>query len=120
MTNTRNTPVESMEAHYPLRVLEYSISQSAGGRGMFNGGDGIVKRIELLSDARVSLLTERRTVAPYGLNGGEPGKVGLNSLKLPGKSERNLPAKWSGDCPAGSIITIRTPGGGGFGSPGAR
>ena len=117
MTNTRNTPVESFEAHYPLRVLEYSLGENAGGAGRYAGGNGIVRRIELLCDCRVSLLTERRTHAPFGASRGGEGSRGRNLLQLPGQPEQELPAKWSGDCPAGSIVTLRTPGGGGWGRP---
>ena len=118
MTNTRNTPIEALEAHYPLRITEYAIASGTGGCGSNPGGDGIVRRMELLADATVTLLTERRTFAPYGLAGGQPGKCGSNSLALPGEPEKPLPAKWSGHCPAGSVLTIRTPGGGGYGDEG--
>ena len=76
MTNTRNTPTEALEAHYPLRVLEYSIADGTGGDGAAAGGDGIIRRIEILAEAQLSLLTERRVSAPYGLDEGLPGIVG--------------------------------------------
>ncbi len=117
MTNTRNTPIEALEAHYPLRILEYSIATGTGGAGRNPGGDGITRRVEILADANIALLTERRTSSPYGLEGGKPGEPGANSLALPGEPDQPLPAKWSGICPAGSVLTIRTPGGGGFGEP---
>jgi len=115
MTNTRNTPVEALEAHYPLRVLEYAVAAGTGGRGARPGGDGVVRRIELLADCQVSLQTERRVFPPYGQDGGEPGSPGLNTLERPDSPPEALPGKWSGPCPAGSILTIRTPGGGGMG-----
>jgi N-methylhydantoinase B len=116
MTNTRNTPIESIESHYPLRVLEYAVAEGTGGGGKFSGGDGIVRRIELLADAHVSLLSERRAHGPYGLDGGEEGRPGFDTIQLPGEPERPIAGKWSGRCPAGTIVTVRTPGGGGFGS----
>ncbi len=115
MTNTRNTPVESLETHYPLRVLEYSIAEGTGGEGMYQGGEGILRRIQLLTEARISLLTERRTIPPPGLNGGGAGNTGRNSLLLPDKTHLTLPSKWSETCPKDSILTIQTPGGGGWG-----
>lgn len=115
MTNTRNTPIEALESHYPLHVLEYSIAQGTGGAGKHAGGDGLTRRIELLSEARLSLLTERRNNAPFGAQGGEPGAKGENSLQHPDGTAESLPGKWSRACPAGTILTIRTPGGGGWG-----
>jgi N-methylhydantoinase B len=117
MTNTRNTPVEALESHYPLRVLEYSLATGTGGAGQHRGGDGLVRRVELLTEARVSLVAERRTHPPFGANGGESGTCGAAFLTLPGQSPQPLPGKWNGECAAGTILTIRTPGGGGWGRP---
>ncbi|HXG23555.1 MAG TPA: hydantoinase B/oxoprolinase family protein, partial [Chthonomonadales bacterium] len=117
MTNTRNTPIEALEMHYPLRVRQYALRNGSGGAGLHPGGDGVVRSIELLVPAHVSLLTERRQHAPYGLAGGEPGITGCNSLRLPDGTDQQLPAKFSGSCEAGSIITVATPGGGGWGRP---
>ena len=117
MTNTRNTPVETLESHYPLRVLELSVAQGTGGAGKHAGGNGLIRRLELLTEARVSLLTERRTHSPYGLAGGEPGTPGVNHLRIPQQDTLDLPGKWSGACPVHSELTIRTPGGGGWGAP---
>ena len=116
MTNTRNTPVESLESHYPLRVLEYAIADGTGGTGQYAGGDGILRRMLLLADCRISLLTERRVHSPFGARGGENGQPGLNLLQLPGQTVQTLPGKWSGDCAADTILTLRTPGGGGWGA----
>ena len=115
MTNTRNTPVESLESHYPLRVLEYAIADGTGGAGQYRGGDGILRRMLLLADCRISLLTERRVHSPFGAHGGTNGQPGLNLLQLLGQPTQTLPGKWSGDCPADTILTLRTPGGGGWG-----
>jgi N-methylhydantoinase B len=115
MTNTRNTPIESLEAHYPLRVLEYGIAEGTGGQGTHAGGCGLVRRIRLLSEAHVALITERRESCPPGLYGGAGGTVGENLIELPNESPKNVGGKWSGICPEGTIITVRTPGGGGWG-----
>jgi N-methylhydantoinase B len=115
MTNTRNTPIEVLESHYPLRVLEYSILQGTGGVGAHRGGDGLRRKLELLADARVTILSERRRLAPAGANGGASGAPGINALTLPDGTRQTLPGKWSADCPAGTVIDIQTPGGGGWG-----
>ena len=115
MTNTRNTPIESFESHYPMRVMEYSIAEGTGGQGAHCGGDGLIRKIELLAEAHVTLLTERRIHAPPGISGGENGVPGENSLTLADETV-SIPGKWSGECPAGTILTIRTPGGGGMGA----
>jgi N-methylhydantoinase B len=114
MTNTLNTPVEALEFAYPLRVLQYSIRRGTGGAGYYKGGSGIRRDFELLSDARVSVMTERRVSRPYGLAGGEPGATGENVLIRNGE-ERPLPAKGTVDLDAGDILSVRTPGGGGYG-----
>jgi N-methylhydantoinase B len=110
MTNTLNTPVESLELHYPLRVRRYAIRRGSGGAGLHSGGDGLVREYEFLQATEVSLLTERRRHGPPGLAGGEPGKPGMNLLNgkaLPGKTEIRVHA--------GDRLTLGTPGGGGFG-----
>ena len=76
MTNSLNTPVEALEYAYPFRVTEYSLRRGSGGSGMHAGGDGVVREIEVLTDAEVTLLADRRKSAPYGLSGGGPGKRG--------------------------------------------
>jgi N-methylhydantoinase B len=83
MSNTRNTPAEALEYHYPLRVREYRLRRGAGGAGRHRGGAGLRREIELLADARVTLLTERRARGPYGLAGGRAGRPGRNRLKKP-------------------------------------
>ncbi len=115
MTNTRNTPVEALESHYPLRVLEYAIADNTGRGGTNTGGNGLIRRVLLLADCRVSLITERRVHAPFGANGGEAGLSGINGLRLSDGEILSLPAKWSQDSPAGSVLSIQTPGGGGWG-----
>ena len=110
MTNTLNTPVESLEMHYPLRINRYEIRDGSGGVGQHAGGDGLIREYEFLAPAELSLQTERRIHSPWGLEGGEPGAVGenfLNTQELAGKTE--LAVK------SGDRLTIQTPGGGGWG-----
>jgi len=117
MTNSLNTPAEAMEYEYPIRVHRYSIRRGSGGGGRFRGGDGVVREIELLTDAQVTILSDRRKTRPYGLAGGEPGEAGRTSL-IRGSSERLLESKDSTAALAGDRIRIETPGGGGYGKSG--
>ncbi|WP_363465500.1 hydantoinase B/oxoprolinase family protein [Halogeometricum borinquense] len=112
MTNTLNTPIEALEAEYPLFVEEYSLRENSGGRGRYRGGLGIVRSVTIEADATVSLLTERRRVAPKGIAGGEDGATGQNLV-----DGESVPAKTTRDVPAGTTVTVRTPGGGGHGKP---
>lgn len=114
MTNSLNTPVEALEYAYPFRVRSYSYRRGSGGGGQYQGGDGIVREIELLSPAKVTLLTDRRVFAPYGLFGGSPGELGRSVLISRGQSSV-LPGKCSFDVGPGDIIRMETPGGGGWG-----
>ncbi len=117
MTNTRLTDPEVIERRYPVRIHEFSIRHGSGGKGLHRGGDGIVRKIEFLKPLRVSILSERRgPFAPFGLAGGEPGALGENSLQRPGNDEIvDLGGKVSMDVSIGDILTLRTPGGGGWG-----
>jgi N-methylhydantoinase B len=117
MTNSLNTPIEAMEHVYPVRITGYSVRRGSGGRGRFRGGDGIERRLQLLSESEVTILSDRRINQPYGLAGGEPGAAGENLLVHPDGREEKLPGKTSFRAPAGSSIVIRTPGGGGWGAP---
>ncbi len=112
MTNTLNTPVEVLETHYPLRVRRYAIRRGSGGAGFHRGGDGIVREFEFLQDAEISLLTERRRLAPWGAEGGQAGCPGRNCL-----NGRELPPKTQCELRAGDRLSIETPGGGGWGTP---
>ena len=114
MTNTRNTPAESLESHYPLRLLRYAIADGTGGAGDFYGGSGLIRAIELLSDAQISLLAERRVHTPFGANGGANGSSGADKLRTPGVSREAIPGKHSAVCAAGTVIQVQSPGGGGF------
>ncbi len=114
MTNTRNTPVEALEQAFPLRVREYSLRSDSGGRGRHRGGEGIVKRFEILAPARVTLVAERQDHPPYGLEGGEPGACGTHVLVRDGSRTR-LPAKCTLEAQPGDVLVVETPGGGGWG-----
>jgi N-methylhydantoinase B len=115
MTNTLNTPVEALEHQFPLRVRRYGLRPGTGGAGLQRGGAGLVREIEFLAPVTVSLLTERRTIAPYGLAGGQPGATGRNTLLRADGSEHPLPAKGTLTLAAGDRLRIETPGGGGWG-----
>jgi N-methylhydantoinase B len=112
MTNTLNTPVESLEMHYPLRVRRYAERQGSGGDGLQRGGNGITREYEFLEPAQLSLLTERRAFPAWGLRGGEEGASGENLL-----NGEALPGKCSLAVRAGDRLLVRTPGGGGWGKP---
>jgi N-methylhydantoinase B len=111
MSNTRNTPIESLEHAYPIRVDEYAIRRGSGGAGVHRGGDGIVRRYRVLERCTVTLVTERRRHAPAGTSGGSPGAPGQNQL-----NGRPIPAKCRLELQPGDIVTVMTPGGGGWGA----
>ena len=115
MTNSLNTPVEALEYAYPLRVRHYSLRPGSGGKGTYAGGDGIVREIEVLADAEVTLLADRRSRGPYGLSGGNEGAPGKCEVVRSGASA-DLPGKFNIRLCKGERIRIETPGGGGFGS----
>ena len=110
MTNTRNTPIEVMETSYPLRIKQYAIRKGSGGIGLHKGGDGLIREFEFLKSANVTLLTERRLYPPWSLNDGLDGGCGQNLLN--GKA---LTSKGCFDVEKGDCLTIKTPGGGGWG-----
>ncbi|MFV1986423.1 MAG: hydantoinase B/oxoprolinase family protein [Gemmatimonadota bacterium] len=120
MTNSLNTPIEALEHAYPYRVRRYSVRRGTGGAGEHRGGDGIERELEVLTAARVTILSDRRVGSPYGLQGGGAGTPGRNSLQKPNGDVTELPGKASVDVEAGSLIRIHTPGGGGFGRPDRR
>ncbi len=114
MTNTLNTPVETIESTFPLRITEYNIRRNTGGSGAHRGGDGLRRAYELLTDAQVTLMTERRRLQPWGLQGAESGAAGANYLRHKG-AETLLPGKQSFMAEAGDVVVVDTPGGGGWG-----
>jgi N-methylhydantoinase B len=111
MSNTLNTPVEALELGYPLRVRRYALRRGSGGAGRHSGGDGVVRELEVLEHCRFSVVSERRTHAPAGVSGGEPGSPGRNLL-----NGREIGSKLTRALAPGDIVTIETPGGGGFGA----
>lgn len=114
MTNTLNTPVEALELSFPFQVLRYQLRRGSGGAGQHAGGDGLIRTLKLLAPAQVTILSERRVLAPYGLQGGQPGTCGRNLLIAAGET-RSLPGKTSFHAEAGAVVQIETPGGGGWG-----
>jgi 5-oxoprolinase (ATP-hydrolysing) len=119
MTNTRITDPEVLEARYPVRLLEFSLRRGSGGGGRWCGGDGLVRRYGFLAPVTLSLLTERRDVAPYGLRGGAPGAPGRNAIVRRGGETQSLPGKAIARLETGDELVIETPGGGGYGEPAA-
>ena len=116
MTNTLNTPIEALEYAYPFRVEYYGFRQDSAGKGVYRGGLGLRRDVRLLVPAQITLLTERRQLAPYGLAGGDAGQPGENVLLRDG-TETSLPSKVTLDAETGDVISVRTPGGGGYGNP---
>jgi len=114
MTNTLNTPIEALEAYYPMRVTTYRIRRGSGGRGAAAGGDGLVREIETLVESSGNLLTERRSLRPWGLAGGGEGASGENVRTSKGVRKK-LPGKTNVSLSPGDRIRIETPGGGGWG-----
>jgi N-methylhydantoinase B len=115
MTNSLNTPIEVLEHTYPVRVRRYGLRSGSGGKGKWRGGDGVVREIELLTETQVGLLCDRRRFAPFGLSGGHAGAKGKNTLIVRGRAKR-VPSKCSFNAPAGAVVRVETPGGGGWGS----
>jgi 5-oxoprolinase (ATP-hydrolysing) len=117
MTNTRITDPEVLESRLPIRLIQFSIRRGSGGAGKHRGGDGLVREFEFLRPLTVSLITSRRTTAPYGAFGGHPGVSGRNVLIRRGEDPSDLPSSTTLEVGAGDRIRIETPGGGGWGSP---
>lgn len=119
MSNTRNTPVEALESAFPLRVEQYALRSGSGGKGRHQGGDGLIRRVRFLAPVDVTITSERRIYAPYGLNGGEAGRPGRNLLIQKGQRTATG-GKASLHLEAGDVIILETPGGGGWGQIEAR
>ncbi|KAI8620425.1 Hydantoinase B/oxoprolinase-domain-containing protein [Chytriomyces sp. MP71] len=120
MTNTRITDPEILERRYPVLLRQFGLRANSGGDGLFKGGDGVVREIEFLEPLTVSMLSERRVFRPYGLAGGEPGSTGLNLLQRKGQKAVNFGGKNATLVHPGDVITILTPGGGGYGVKGTK
>jgi N-methylhydantoinase B len=110
MSNTLNTPIEALELDVPLRVERYELLDGSGGAGLHRGGDGLIRSIRALEAATLSLLTDRRRHGPQGLEGGGAGRPGRNLL-----NGEELPPKTTRELEAGDVVTVETPGGGGWG-----
>ncbi|MCK5002584.1 MAG: hydantoinase B/oxoprolinase family protein, partial [Gammaproteobacteria bacterium] len=108
MTNTLNTPIESLEMNYPMRVNRYQIRRGSGGEGKHKGGDGLIREFEFLAPTEVTVLSERRQYAPWGLAGADDGRMGLNH-----SGQTELSGKFYRHFDEGDSLTIETPGGGG-------
>lgn len=117
MTNSLNTPAEALEYSYPLRVTRYSLRKASGGQGQFCGGDGIVREVQLLSDAEVTLLSDRRSRGPYGLQGGKDGAAGRTEVIHNDGTRDQLTGKCSVRLKKGERVRVESPGGGGWGKP---
>ncbi len=120
MTNSLNTPVEALEHDLPVRIVRYALREGSGGAGARRGGDGLVREYEFLTETDVTLLSERRREAPWGLHGGEPGTPGEDLLLRSGAAAEKMPGKFQARVRRGDRLVIRTPGGGGWGSAGRR
>jgi N-methylhydantoinase B len=116
MTNTENTPIESLDSHYPIRVERYTLRRGSGGTGRFRGGEGIEREIRFLSDATLSLMGERRRHHPWGLAGGGAGAIGEDWLIRRNGHRERLPAKSTVDVHRDDRLLVLTPGGGGWGA----
>ena len=119
MTNSLNTPAEALEYAYPIRLHQYSLRSKSGGVGLHTGGDGIVREIEVLTDAQVTLLADRRSRGPYGLNGGADAASGRTVIIRRDGSEEEIPGKTSVRLQPGERVRIESPGGGGWGKANA-
>jgi len=115
MTNSLNTPAEALEFAYPLRVRRYSLRPGSGGAGKYRGGDGIIREIEVLTECEVTLLSDRRTCGPWGLNGGSDGAPGQTNIIRQDGSVETMPGKFSTRLRKGERIRLESPGGGGWG-----
>jgi N-methylhydantoinase B len=117
MTNSLNTPAEALEYAYPIRLRQYCLRSTSGGKGLHIGGDGIVREIEVLTDAQVTLLADRRSRGPYGLAGGADAAPGRTTIIRRDGSEEDIPGKTSVRLRSGERVRIESPGGGGWGKP---
>lgn len=117
MTNTRLTDPEILEWRHPVRIEHFKVRQNSGGLGAQRGGDGVIRRLQFLEPMTVNVLSSRRKVAPYGVNGGNDGLVGVNRLLRADGTATELPGSTRVDVNPADCFEIETPGGGGFGSP---
>lgn len=114
MTNTRITDPEILEFRYPVRLDLFKIRENSGGRGRFSGGNGIIRQLTFLENVELSVLTQHRKIAPFGLNGGESGKIGQQFVILKNGKKKKIEGIDGANLSAGDTFVIETPGGGGF------
>ena len=117
MTNSRLTDPEVLEWRFPVLLEEFSIRRGSGGRGRWRGGDGALRRLRFLEPMTAAILSGHRIVPPYGMAGGDPGKVGANRVLRADGTQVELPGSAKIDMQAGDVFVIATPGGGGYGAP---
>jgi 5-oxoprolinase (ATP-hydrolysing) len=117
MTNTRLADPEILESRFPVLLEEFSIREGSGGRGMFDGGNGAVRKIRFLKAMSAAILSNRRRVAPFGLNGGGNALPGRNAVLRTNGSVETLGATGVAEMQSGDVFVIETPGGGAFGAP---
>ena len=115
MTNSMNTPVEAFEHSYPARIVRYSLRRNSGGAGRNRGGDGVVREIRFLARTQVTVLSDRRKFPPYGQSGGSSGKTGHNAIRRADGRIEEMPGKFTAWLEPGDVLSIETPGGGGWG-----
>jgi len=119
MTNTRLTDPEVLEWRFPVKLESFAIRRDSGGRGRWRGGDGIVRRVRFLEAMTAAILSGHRRIPPYGMAGGEPGKVGRNWVERADGSKLDLGGADKAELVPGDVFVIETPGGGGYGRPGS-
>ncbi|MFI1159936.1 hydantoinase B/oxoprolinase family protein [Streptomyces sioyaensis] len=117
MTNSRLTDPEVLEWRYPVRVDAFALRAGSGGRGRWHGGCGVERRLRFLEPMTIALLTNHRRIAPYGMAGGAPGALGVNSLERADGSREDLAGCDAADVGVDDVLVMRTPGGGGYGTP---
>jgi 5-oxoprolinase (ATP-hydrolysing) len=115
MTNTRMTDPEILEKRFPVRLEEFAIRDGSGGAGRWRGGHGLTRRLRFLEPVTVTTLTNHRIIPPFGVDGGDPGKVGRNWAEFPDGTTREMAGNDEIELPAGAVFGMETPGGGGWG-----
>jgi 5-oxoprolinase (ATP-hydrolysing) len=116
MTNSRLTDPEVIEVRFPVLVDAFSIRRGSGGEGRWRGGDGVIRKVRFLEPMTASILSNRRRVPPFGLEGGGAGALGQNYVLRAAGAREDLPACASVEVGRGDVFVIETPGGGGFGA----
>ena len=115
MTNSRLTDPEVLETRYPVQLESFSLRSDSGGKGKYTGGNGVIRRLKFLEPMTANILSSHRLIPPFGLDGGESGKVGRNWIKRENGTEENLGNTATVEMQPGDVFIIETPGGGGFG-----